>query len=327
MAVTATFAPVLYYLAKYWVRAGLWLYCRQTSWKGLENISKTAPLIIAANHPNSFFDALLVGTFMPRQCHFLARGDAFKNPLVARILYALKLIPIYRLSEGKENMSKNTDSFNASIEVMKKGGAVLIFSEGLCENEWKLRPLKKGTARLAWQAWVDEGITNMEIVPLAINYNSYRHIPKYVWMETGKAICQPHISQQNPSLFFQEVNGKLEAELARLVLVKNDLEDIPVSKSKLSAPLRLLLALPAAISFLVHFPLKSAAHALAWRKTKGTVFYDAVFFAILTFTYPFALAVFGLATGALAGALWGWAAVLLLPLFAKCRQIWITTTF
>ena len=223
--------------------------------------------------------------------NFLARGDAFNNPLAAKILYALKLIPIYRLSEGKENMSKNTVAFSTSIAALKKGSSVLIFSEGLCENDWQLRTLKKGTARLAWQAWQDHGITDMEVVPLGINYNSYKTMPKYIWMETGKPLLKKDFSDADSALFYQEFNAKLTASLEQLVTIKDDLADIPMPKKKLGFLAMMLLAIPALPMYLINFPLYKAAHHLAWSKTKGTVFYDAVFFAILTFTYPFAAAI------------------------------------
>ncbi len=55
---------------------------------------------MACNHPNSFLDAIIIGAHFKRPVHFLARGDVFKHPLSKAILIRLKVIPIYRLSEG-----------------------------------------------------------------------------------------------------------------------------------------------------------------------------------------------------------------------------------
>ena len=53
------------------------------------------------------------------------------------------MLPVYRPSEGVENLSENYKTFDTCIELFKRGEIVLIFSEGLCVNEWHLRPLKK----------------------------------------------------------------------------------------------------------------------------------------------------------------------------------------
>src|SRR5690606_5629210 len=97
------------------------------------------PLILACSHPNSFFDALVMGAYHPRQLHFLARGDAFKHPRAAKALRLLNMIPIYRLSEGKENLDNNKHTFEQCMKVLKHKGAILIFSEGISINEWTLR--------------------------------------------------------------------------------------------------------------------------------------------------------------------------------------------
>jgi hypothetical protein len=42
----------------------------------------------------------------------LARGDAFKNNFFAYLLYQLKLLPVYRVSEGVENLKKTIKPLN-----------------------------------------------------------------------------------------------------------------------------------------------------------------------------------------------------------------------
>jgi 1-acyl-sn-glycerol-3-phosphate acyltransferase len=59
------------------------------------------------------------------------------------------MFPVYRVSEGVENLNSNYETFKGCKTLFRKKGIVLIFSEGKCINEWHLRPLKKGTARLA----------------------------------------------------------------------------------------------------------------------------------------------------------------------------------
>ena len=149
----------MYLFVKFWVRTGLQFYCGKIDFDKTHMYNGDQPLILACSHPNSFFDALVMGAYHPRRLHFLARGDAFKNPRAAKALRMLNMIPIYRLSEGKEHVENNRDTFDECNRVFKNKGTVLIFSEGVCVNEWKLRPLKKGTARLAYMCWEEHGDT------------------------------------------------------------------------------------------------------------------------------------------------------------------------
>ena len=146
-------------------------------------------MILAVNHPNSFFDAVVTGVFFKQPVHFLARGDAFRKNWAYKILTSLKCIPVYRLREGKEYLHLNEDSFERCRQVLRKKGIVLIFSEGLCINEWNIRPLRKGTARLAFSAWSDPEIgRQMKVLPVGLNYNSFNRFGKKVYVRFGEFI-------------------------------------------------------------------------------------------------------------------------------------------
>lgn len=157
--------------------------------------SRKGPLLLACNHPNSFLDAVIIGSHFQSPVHFLARGDAFKKPAAKKILSALKLIPIYRLREGRENLALNDATFDRCREVLLNNGILLIFSEGLCENNWKLRPLKKGTARIAIDAWQQENIKNQfMVVPISLNYNSFTFFGKELIINFNDLITLKELS-------------------------------------------------------------------------------------------------------------------------------------
>lgn len=52
-------------------------------------------------------------------------------------------MPVYRQREGKEHLYKNQNSFDASVEVLKNNGILLIFIEGTCLNKNEIQPFKK----------------------------------------------------------------------------------------------------------------------------------------------------------------------------------------
>jgi 1-acyl-sn-glycerol-3-phosphate acyltransferase len=159
---------MLYYWLKFMMRLTLAIFYRKRKLYGFENVPAEGPVIFACNHPNSFLDAMIVGANIKRETHFLARSDVFNSPLKLWILSQFKLIPIYRLQEGAENLDKNKETFERCHAIFRKGGAVLMFSEGLCIQEMRLRPLKKGTARIALEYSKDGA--PLWIIPTGLNY-------------------------------------------------------------------------------------------------------------------------------------------------------------
>jgi 1-acyl-sn-glycerol-3-phosphate acyltransferase len=141
-----------------------WIYYRKMTVQGIENVPATGAVILACNHPNSFLDAMVVGIFQRRRIHFLARSDVFNTPLKNWILSQLSMLPIYRLQEGMENLEKNKDTFARCHQILDEDGMILIFSEGLCIQEHRLRPLKKGTSRIALE-YTRQG-KSIAIVPM-----------------------------------------------------------------------------------------------------------------------------------------------------------------
>ena len=215
----------MYAFIKIWLRIALQFYCRNVTIEMNPTI-KGKPAILASNHPNSFFDAIIIAAHYPEQIHFLARGDAFNKPLAAWILRKLNLIPIYRLEEGKENLGNNEQSFAACMEVFKNGGTVLIFSEGLSAHEWKLRPLKKGTARLAYLAWEKNNVDNLVVQPIAINYTSFTSIPKDITVNFANPFYKKQFELNNEAVFYNHFNDLLKDRIESKMLLKEDNNDI-----------------------------------------------------------------------------------------------------
>jgi 1-acyl-sn-glycerol-3-phosphate acyltransferase len=182
-------------------------------------------LLLACNHPNSFFDAILLGALFKNPVHFLARGDAFKNPIAKKILTALNAIPIYRLSEGKEYLALNDAIFERCNQILKDKGIVLIFSEGLCVNEWGLRPLKKGSARIAINAWNQEVISKtFRVLPVSLNYNSFTIFWKKIIIEFGEPIVRSETCiAANEAGQIRHFNKLLYSRLKKGILTDNNI--------------------------------------------------------------------------------------------------------
>lgn len=272
-----------------YVRLALLIFCRKVIINRPGLLKTKGPLLLACNHPNSFLDSVILDTLFEQPIWSLARGDAFKNKNIARLLTALKILPVYRTSEGVENLSANYKTFEACIDHFRQQQVVAIFSEGKCINEWHLRPLKKGTARLAIKAW-EENIP-LQVLPVGINYSSFQHFGKNVFLNFGNPIQKEHIDITAPDgIRNQSFNAILKKELEELVyeIPKNDKQQ-QAARLSIQQPLakRILLALPAATGWLLHAPLFFPLKKMVWKYTKDNDHYDSAVVSVLLLLYPF----------------------------------------
>lgn len=305
---------MLYRLLKIPAAISFWMYCRQLRVNNKDYFKTKGPLLIACNHPNSFLDAIIISSLFKRPVYSLARGDAFKNKWIGYILRSLKMLPVYRTSEGVENMEHNYTTFKACKEIFKKNGIVLIFSEGRCINEWHLRPLMKGTARLAISSW-EEGI-DLAILPTGINYQSFTVFGKNIHLNFGSIITQNEIDPINS--FGKSIltfNQLLQSRLSPLVyeIDKNDLNGLQQKMAvPVSAKKKICLAAPAAIGYIIHLPLYYAAKKLASADGFDNDHYDSILFGILFLSYPIYLIIIASLILFTIGENW-WLMTMLLP--------------
>ena len=109
------------------------------------------PVVFAANHPNQAVDSFVLGTVVNREIFFLAKSTLFSNPMMARFLTSMHMLPIYRRMDSAD-VSKNQATFAVVCQKLQTGAAVLIFPEGTSIERRVLLPLKTGAARIALQA-------------------------------------------------------------------------------------------------------------------------------------------------------------------------------
>ena len=286
------------------MRVALHLYCGRIRVDVRSAPPQDAVILLASNHPNSFFDALVIATHLPYRMRFLARGDAFRDPRAAKVLRALFMIPIYRMSEGRAELKRTSDSFHHAHNDLAHGGSVLVFSEGLSVNEAGLRPLGKGTARIAFRAW-EEGL-NVQVLPVWLRYSTFRKPFMDVDITTGGILLKEAIAAQPEAAFLRQFNVTLRE---RLIALSEKAEIFhaarPSKQSDLQAVMRKsLLLLPALLALVLHAPWYFPLRAIIAWKTRDSVFFDSVLFGLLFLTYPIWLLVL-VGIGAMAGLGYG----------------------
>ena len=208
---------MLYRILKFIMKRSLRAHYLEIKGTGFSNIPSKGPLLIAANHPNSFLDAIILAVHIHRPIHFLARSDVFKKKWSNYILRKMNLIPIYRLQEGSENLSKNERTFQECNEILKNEGAILIFVEGVSIIDKKLRPLKKGLARIAFDYMQQTQFQKpLNIAPISINYDRPTTFRSKVLIGVGDIINAADFKEdftQNPNKAYNQLNSRLFVEL------------------------------------------------------------------------------------------------------------------
>jgi len=161
----------IYKIIRPFAKITIGAYFRKLHISNAERIPVRGPLIVACNHPNSFTEACVLATYQSRTLHFLVRGDVFRQPVIAWFLKQTNQIPIYRFRDGFSGLKKNENTFSACYEKLANGAAIVIFAEASSVFEKRLRPIQKGTARLAFGAWEKKQIKEeLHILPVGINY-------------------------------------------------------------------------------------------------------------------------------------------------------------
>lgn len=252
-------------------------------------LKSKGPILFASNHPNSFLDGMILTTLLNEPLYSLARGDAFKNKWINKLLRRLKLLPVYRTSEGVENLEHNYITFASCQQTFEQNGMVLIFSEGRCENEWHLRPLKKGTARLAIAAW-QQNIA-LRVIPTAFNYSSFKKFGKEIHLFFGEAITSSSVTGKSEGEKILAFNRQLQQQLQQLVY-EIDPQDKEIIQKKFcikKLPSFYLLLLPAIVGWILHAPLYYLCRFFTGRYFKNSGHYDSVLNSLLLLFYPFYL--------------------------------------
>ena len=177
-----------YLMVKIYVRTGFAFYFKKVSIVGLENVPKNTAVLFVANHQNALIDPLLLGAFIPRQLHFLTRADVFYKPLVRALLSTVNMLPIYRIRDGRDGLSKNEEVFQKCHDILKDKGTVLIFPEGNHNIQRRVRILSKGFTRIVFGAIEKSDNQELLVVPIGINYSNAKRYASKVSLNIGEPV-------------------------------------------------------------------------------------------------------------------------------------------
>jgi 1-acyl-sn-glycerol-3-phosphate acyltransferase len=108
---------------------------------GRDNVPKSGRLLVVSNHL-SVGDPVLIGVFLGRKPHFMAKEEIFKNKMASYLLRYLGTFPVYRGASSRDALRK-------AIVILKEGKALGMFPEGSRSVQNELQSALPGTALIA----------------------------------------------------------------------------------------------------------------------------------------------------------------------------------
>lgn len=235
---------LLYDIVKLPVYLAQTAYFKRIHVLNAHRVPSDKPVMLLPNHPNAFMDAIVTSVPLQQQINFLVRSDVFNSPVKKWLLKQLNNHPIYRIQEGAENLKKNEETFRLCGEMFRQNKTILIFPEGICVREKRVRRLKKGAARIAFGAEEKSNFDlDLQLIPVGVNYSDFGKVGGELIINYGEPVSVKSFQvlyQNEKAKAVNELTTALEDSLRALVMdipekddkLFNDLETIRIRKNE-----------------------------------------------------------------------------------------------
>lgn len=188
--------------------------------RGLDNLPTDSSYIIAPCHQQCLMEPLAVLCFAPKAPVFLARADIFRKPAVRTILTFLRILPVYRIRDGQDQLGRNKEIFDRCRDVLLDRYPLCLMAEGRHNNRHHLLPLGKGMFRIAGETQLALGDRPLYIVPTGIDFDEYERPYSNLVVNIGKPIpVQPFMEhyRDNEPLALNQMRDALADNLRPLM--------------------------------------------------------------------------------------------------------------
>ncbi|WP_413380453.1 lysophospholipid acyltransferase family protein [Alkalihalobacillus sp. 1P02AB] len=121
--------------------------------KGKENIPDEGSVLLCCNHISNF-DPPLLGSYIKRPIHYMAKQELFEKPILKSLLPRLKAFPVKRGMSDKQ-------ALRTAIQYLRDGEMLGLFPEGTRSKDGKLGKGLAGAGFFALRS-------NATVIPCAV---------------------------------------------------------------------------------------------------------------------------------------------------------------
>ncbi len=205
------------------------IFYKKVEYTGLKNIDVSKPNLLSPNHQNAFMDAMVIlASRRASSPTFLARSGIFNTDFFGNLFISMKILPIYRIRDGKDKLAKNDEIFNLSVEILEKNKDLVIFPEAQHTDKRSLLQLKKGLMRVAFHtAQKNDFELDLQIVPVGIYYEKYTPYRSKMLLNYGKPIAIKDYKkafEENPKRVLLTLRNDLSESMKELAIHIKNLE-------------------------------------------------------------------------------------------------------
>ncbi len=203
---------------------------RKVEVRGQENLPEDGAIILAPNHCNTLMDALVMLRAYKGPTVFGARADMFNKPLIAKIMFFLRILPMVRQRDGLRNVLKNYETTDIIVETLENDVRFCMYPEGRHRPKHSLQPLGKGVFRAALAANAKFGDSKpVYIVPVGLEYGDYFRFRSTSLATYGEPINVTEfirtLNVENEAQMMEPLRKELSERIAGLITYIKDDED------------------------------------------------------------------------------------------------------
>ena len=172
-------------------RVILKLFFRRIEVEGRSDVPATGPVLFVCNHTNAFVDPLLLIITLRRRVTLTAKNILAGNPLVRPLMKGMGIITFHRRADAAKgaDVKQNVHSLDQCRAVLRRGGAVCIFPEGVSHSDPGLRPFRTGAARIALDYVHKDGNPGqLQFVPVGLLYTEKDQFRSAIWLRFGEPL-------------------------------------------------------------------------------------------------------------------------------------------
>jgi len=163
------------------------IFFRTVELEGGDNLPKSGPVVVVANHVNGLVDGLLLMATLSRYPRFLGKSTLFKILPLWPFLKFAGVVPIYRAVDGGRN-EQNISAFATCHEILARGGLVALFPEGISHDQSSLQPLKTGAARIALGAGIEGNVDHVVTIAVGLTYDAKARFRSRALVRVGEPV-------------------------------------------------------------------------------------------------------------------------------------------